>query len=134
MADLAIAAVDATRAATRSLTHSGEALAVGKAVYHKRSDGKWYLATSATEEAAACRGVVVTPAAGADLPFEVATGGDLDVGVATADGTIYAVSDNPGGICPIADKGTGDHVTVIGVGKPGNVLGLHLWRTGVAIP
>jgi len=136
MADLTITAANvvASSNATRDIGTAGETIAAGKAVYLSSTTNKWMLAdsNSATVEARKATAVALNGAS-LNQPVSVQKGGDVTIGAVLTSGTSYYLSDTPGGICPLADVGTGEYVNVIGVAKSASLLSLIFAFPGVAL-
>lgn len=136
MADLSITAanVAAGADAVTELMTAAVAVTAGQAVYRDESTGKVGLAdsNSATAQVREVYGVTLNPAA-ANQPVLVQKGGSITIGATLTAGVAYYLSDTPGGLCPVADVGSGEYVTLIGVATTSAVLKLTLTRTGVAL-
>lgn len=135
MSDLAITAalvVPGSNASTENGT-AGEAITAGKQVYKSSTTNKWMLSdsNSATVEA---RRPTHTALTGSSLnqPIVVQKSGDITIGATLTPNTPYFASDTPGGICPIADVGTGEYLTQIGIARTAAILQLAYQTTGVA--
>lgn len=98
----------------------GEAVTAGQPVYLKSSDGKYYLALSAgTVAQAAAVGIAAADgSAGQSVPI-YSNGTRFAGGASFTVGIPYFVSNNPGGIAPFADLGSGDFVTMLGYSPDG---------------
>jgi hypothetical protein len=135
MSDLSVTAASVLKGSNATIEHgiSGETIAQGKQLYKSSSTGKWMLAdsNSATVEA---RTPTATALCGASLdqPITVQKRGDITIGATLVANTAYYMSDTPGGICPLADVGTGEYMTLIGIAKSTTVLTLAYESTGVA--
>ena len=130
MADLAITAsqVLANTNALVERHEAGAALTPGQAVYLD-SDGTWKLAQhdSTAIESGSGGGLAITlstASAGQDVLLARRGTITLGAGAAPAAGEIYCVSATAGGICPEADVGAADYVSILGVGLSGNKLAL----------
>ena len=133
MADLVITPADVVRY-DGSQTDSGiagEAITAGQTLY-KHSDGKLYKADCSTAVKARAVGVALNGAA-ANQPVAFIRSGGLNPGAAVAVGTIYGVTDTAGGIGPVADRGTGDYLTILGVAVTTSRIDLNINRSEVAI-
>lgn len=134
MADLSITPADvATVAGSGETFESGEAGAAidaGESVYRSAADNEWYLADASAAATARARGVAVCSAAAGQRVI-VQTKGKVDLGAGTQ-GETYVVSATAGGIAPIADLGSGEFVTVLGVCDSGNELQLNPWASEIA--
>lgn len=102
---------------------AGETVAAGKAVYKASATSKWMLAdsNSATAEARYATGISLNGAS-LNQPLAVHTGGDISIGGTLTAGGAYYLSDTPGGICPVADVGSGEYVCLLGLAKSPTVL------------
>jgi len=136
MADLTItaASVIAGDNAARAAGTAGEAITAGKAVYLAAATKKWMLAdsNSATAEARRATGIALNGAS-LNQPVDVATGGDVTLGAVLTAGTAYYLSDTAGGICPLADVGSGEYVCLLGLAKSTSVLALDIQFPNVAL-
>lgn len=136
MVDLTVTATSVV-AGSNSVTESGlagEALAAGKAVYKAAATKKWMLAdsNSATAEARVAVGIALSGAA-LNQPVVVHKFGDITIGATLTAGTAYYLSDTPGGICPVADIGTGEYVCLLGLAKSTTVLAVDVQFPNVAL-
>lgn len=136
MADLSItaASVVAGANALKKDGVAGEAITAGKAVYLAAASKKWMLAdsNSATAEARQAGGVALNGAA-LNQPVAVQASGDLTIGATLTPGAAYYLSDTPGGICALADVGSGEYVCQIGLAKSASVLAIGIQFPGVAL-
>lgn len=136
MADLTItsASVVAGADATRKDGLAGEAITAGKAVYQSSATKKWLLADSdsATAEARRAGGIALNGAA-LNQPIAVHVAGDITIGAALTPGTAYYLSDTAGGICPLADVGSGEYVCQLGLAKSASVLAVSIQFPGVVL-
>ena len=66
-------------------------------------------------------------------PLKVLRSGDITVGAVLTAGVAYYQSDTPGGICPVADVGSGEYATIIGMAKTTSVLAVQIQASGVAL-
>jgi hypothetical protein len=115
---------------------SGATIAAGKVVYLDSTTNTWLLADSDSATAAA-RGStddlgIALNGASAGQPVDVQVAGDVTLGAVMTAGVTYYLSDDPGGICPIADLATGDYYVVLGVAKSTSVLAFDPAYSGVA--
>lgn len=113
---------------------AGEGLNQGRAVYKSSSTNKWMLAdsNSATAEARVATGIALN-GAGLDQPVDVQTGGLITIGATLTPGVAYYLSDTPGGICPVADVGSGEYAEIIGIATSATVMRLLFAASGVAL-
>jgi hypothetical protein len=134
MADLVITAASVIAGSDAKIVHgrAGEALAQGKQAYLDSTSKKWMLAdnNAATADVRAATGTVLNAAA-LNQPIAIATDGQVTIGATLVPGTDYYLSDTAGGICPIADIGTGEYVCRVGVALSATVLDLDYKYTGV---
>lgn len=125
MADLTITATSVIASSGgKEQGVAGEAITAGKAVYKSSTSKKWMLAdsNSATAEARKATAVALNGAA-LNQPIVVALpGSDITIGATLTAGTAYFLSDTPGGICPLADVGSGEYVCQLGFAKSTTVL------------
>lgn len=135
MTDLSITAASVVPGADADIVHgtAGETIAAGKAVYKSSTTKKWMLAdsNSGTAEARTALGVSVNGAA-LNQPVSVQRSGDITIGATLTAGLAYYLSDTPGGICPVADVGSGEYVCLIGMAKSTSVLDIAIQAPGVA--
>jgi len=136
MADLTITAanvVAGSNAVIESGT-AGETITAGKPVYKSAATKKWILAdsNSATAEVRQSTGIALNSAA-LNQPVSVHKFGDLTMGATLTAGTAYFLSDTPGGICPLADVGSGEYVCQLGLAKSTTVLAVDIQYPGVAL-
>ena len=135
MTDLSITAANVVAGADADIVHgiAGETIVAGKGVYRSSTTKKWMLAdsNSATVEARTAQGVSLN-AASLNQPLTVQRSGDITIGATLTAGLAYYLSDTPGGICPIADVGSGEYVCLIGLAKSTTVLDIAIQAPGVA--
>jgi hypothetical protein len=136
MADLTITAANVVAGANSSAVTgvSGETIAAGKSVYLNSTTKKWMLAdsNSATAEARKATGIALNGAS-LNQPIAVHKLGDITIGAALTAGTAYYLSDTPGGICPLADVGSGEYVCLLGLAKSTSVLSVDIQYPGVSL-
>ncbi len=136
MTDLTITAASVLAGANASRKDgiAGEAIAAGRAVYQAAASKKWMLAdsNSATAEARRATGIALNGAA-LNQPVSVQTAGDVTIGATLTPGTAYYLSDTPGGICPVADIGSGEYVCLIGLAKSATVLAIDVQFPNVSL-
>lgn len=80
---------------------------------------------------APCRGIALHGASSGQ-PLRVQTGGSITIGATVAVGALYVVSLTAGAIAVYGDLGSGDYVTIIGVGASSTVISLNIFRSGIA--
>lgn len=136
MADLVITA-SAVLAGAASRTENGvagEAITAGKLVYRDATTNKYMMSDSnaAAASARVVRGVALNGASDGQ-PLQIARpGSEVTMNAVLTAGVTYYLSDTPGGICPLADVGTGENFTPIGVAKSTTVLVFNPTVSGVA--
>lgn len=136
MADLTItaASVVADSGASRVVGQAGETIAAGKTVYLSAVTKKWMLADSNSVVSGANKaGGIALNGAALNQPVSVATSGDITIGATLTAGSVYALSETPGGIQPTTDLGSGENVCVLGVAKSASVLALSIQAPGVTL-
>lgn len=136
MADLTITAalVLAVAGSSSEMALAGEAIAAGKPLYKSSTTSKFMLAdsNSATAEARRATHISLNNAA-LNQPVVGHKGGDIDFGAdILTPGVAYYLSDTPGGICPVADVGSGEYVCQLGLAKTARVLAFVPQFPGVA--
>lgn len=136
MSDLSITAANVVAGSnsTRDIGTSGETIAAGKAVYKSSTTGLWMLAdsNSATAEAKSADGIALCGSS-AGQPIVVHTSGPITIGATLTAGTAYYLSDTAGGICPLADVGSGESVCLIGIAASTTVLNVSIQSPGVTL-
>lgn len=136
MADLTITAANVVAGADAPKEHgiAGETLTAGQAVYKASATKKWMKAdsNSATAEVRQATGIALTGSA-LNQPIVVLKSGDVTIGATLTAGAAYYLSDSPGGICPLADVGSGEYVCLIGLAKSTTVLTINIQYPGVAL-
>ena len=87
---------------------------------------------SATAEARKATGIALNGAS-LNQPITVHEFGDLTLGATLTPGTAYFLSDAAGGICPLADVGSGEYVCQLGIAKSATVLAVDIQFPNVAL-
>lgn len=136
MADLTItaASVVAGAGANRVSGTAGETITAGQALYKAPTTGL-YMKSDADSVTAAAREVdgIALNGAAVNQPVQVQTSGPLTIGATLTPNTPYYLSGAAaGGICPLADVGTGEYLVQIGIAKSASVLDVEIQATGVA--
>lgn len=136
MADLAITAANVVAGTDARIKRgtAGTTITAGKMVYLNSTTRKYHLADSndATAEVRKSTGMALNGAS-LDQPLAVLEGGDVTMNAILTAGTEYFLSDTPGGICPLADVGSGEYVCAIGIAKTTTVLAVNLQFPNVAL-
>src|SRR5688572_4749253 len=134
MADLTITAANVLLSSGRTDTGTaGATITAGQAIYIDASDSnKLKLAQSDGTAAEAAAVGIALHAALAGQPLTYAKhGAVIDIGATTAAGLLYYLSNTAGGVCPVADLGSADYVTVLGYGNDtSGAFTVHILATG----
>jgi len=137
MADLNITTANVLSGAGAGISHrtAGALVTAGQIVYRDPADGmKCKLAdnNSATPAVRAPKGIALNGAANGQ-PLALHEKGPITIGAVLAPGTVYYLSDTPGGICPVADLAAGEYVTIIGIAISASVLDVNIQQSGAAL-
>ncbi len=136
MTDISITAANVQRSSSSQteVGTAGATITAGQAVYKASATGKYLLAdsNSGTAEARTPRGIALNGAADGQ-PLMIQRSGDITIGGTLTAGVAYYLSDSPGGICPVADVGSGEYSVVIGMAKSTSVLAVNIQASGVAL-
>lgn len=136
MADYAITPASVLPGSGASLRHvtAGATITAGKAVVLDPATGKWVLADS-NHATAALRvpGGIALNGASDGQPLTVAAGGPVMLGAVLTAGVAVYLSDTPGGLCPVADVGSGERAVLVGMAESTSVLEVAVQDSGVAL-
>lgn len=136
MSDYVITAASVLPGAGRSPSHgiAGATITAGKAVVIDPTTNKYVLSDS-NSATAALRGVdgIALNGASDGQPLAVHTKGPLTLGAVLTAGVAVYASDTPGGLCPVADVGSGEYSTIIGIATSTSVLDVDIQESGVAL-
>lgn len=136
MTDVSITAANVVAGENASVERgtAGATITAGQVVYLDSADRRYKLAdsNSATAAARAPRGIALNGAASGQ-PIAVQTAGDLTIGGTLTAGVAYYLSDSPGGVCPVADIGSGEYSVLLGMAKSASVLAVNIQASGVAL-
>lgn len=136
MTDLVItaASVVGSSNAGRSDGVAGETIAAGKAVYKSSTTGLYMLAdsNSATAGARLPLGIALNSAS-LNQPLAIHIDGPITIGATLTAGLAYYLSDTPGGICPVADVGSGENSVLIGLATSTTLLDVDIQTSGVQL-
>jgi len=136
MADITITAtsVVAGSNATRDAGIAGETITAGQVLYLAAATNKWMKADSnaGTAEARTPKAIALNGAS-LNQPVAILKAGDITIGATLTAGVAYYLSDTPGGICPVADVGSGEYPCIIGIAKSTTVLAVNFQPAGVAL-
>jgi|TARA_Y100000310_G_scaffold51927_1_gene47800 predicted transcriptional regulator len=135
MADVSVTAANVSAAVSAVIgsATAGATITAGQSVYINTSDNKAYLADADTLAASAAAGIALNGASDGQ-PIDYIQVGNVDVGGTLTLGAVYVVSTTAGGIAPLADLGTGDYVTVLGVATATDNLLVNLIVSNTAEP
>lgn len=135
MADIAITAANVVAGSNASIEngHAGAAITAGQWVYLDTATNTYKLADSDSVTALVrqARGVALNNAASGQ-PLAVQRGGDITMGGTLTAGVAYYLSNTPGGMCVVADVGSGEYVCLLGLAKSATVLMIGIEYPGVA--
>lgn len=136
MADLSItaASVLAGTGADVESGRAGAAITAGQIVYRDSATGNYLLAdsNSATAAARRPRGIALHAAASGQ-PLAVHKEGPITIGATMIAGVAYYLSDTPGGLAPVADVGSGEYSSIIGIATSTTVLDVKIHSSGAAL-
>lgn len=136
MADLVITAANVAAGSGAKIEHgtAGAAVTAGQAVFLD-TDNTYKLAdaNSVTPAARVDSGIALHAAA-AGQPLAVCSNGPITIGATVSVGVGYYLSNNPGGICPVADLASGSYPNFLGFATSTTVIDLSIEAAGVALP
>ena len=127
--------LQATGATTEVVTY-GATITQGQAVYLDTTTSTWKLADAdATVLTAAVGGISLTSGV-ATQKGVICTAGNINPGATVAIGTAYALDGAgvAGAIAPIADLGSGDWVSILGIATTTSNILLKINVSGVQVP
>lgn len=136
MTDISITAANVARASSSGTEQgtAGATITAGQVVYLDAADNKYKLAdsNSATVAARTPVGIALNGASNGQ-PLAVHKRGSITIGGTLTPGVAYYLSDTPGGICPVADVGSGEYATLLGIASSASVLKVDIQESGVAL-
>lgn len=136
MADLSITAANCVPVAPYTIKYgiAGATIAAGKPIYLDSATNTWKLADSngASDEIRKATALALTGSS-AGQPIAYMTEGDVTLGATMTAGIVYYLSDTAGGICPVADVGSGEYVCTVGVATSTTVMRLGFNYSGVSL-
>ena len=137
MTDISITAANVVAGADPTKEHgiAGATITAGQVVYRDATTRQYMLAdsNSATAAARQPRGIALHGAS-ANQPLTIQKEpGDITIGATLTAGVTYYLSDTPGGICPLADVGSGEYACVVGIAKSTSVLSLGFNYSGATL-
>jgi hypothetical protein len=117
MADLTITVADVKKTDSTSIAEgiAGATITAGQPVYKDSTASNKLKPADADVLASAAAVGIALHGASADQPLKYATSGNLTLSAVMTAGAVYVVSTNAGGIAPVADLGSGDYVTLLGI-------------------
>lgn len=134
MADLTITAANVVAGSNARTEHgiAGATITAGQAVVFNTATKRWVLADAdhATAALRIARGIALNGASSGQ-PITVQTSGPITIGATLTPGVGYYLSGTPGGVCPVADVGTGENVCLLGLAASATVLNLDIQNPGV---
>lgn len=112
---------------------AGETITAGQVLYKDTSTNRWMKADSnaATALARTPTAIALNGAANGQ-PIGVQKSGTITIGATMTAGVTYYLSDTPGGICPLADVGSGEYFAIIGIATTTGILKLSFNYSGVS--
>ena len=111
----------------------GATITAGQVLYLDGSDNKAKLADADAAGKKTVYGIALDSGSDGDTGDVALSGSVINLAVTVGVGTPYFLSSNAGGICPLADVGTGEDVDFLGVGKTaGGQLAVHIFNSGIA--
>jgi len=136
MVDIVITAANVVAGAGALPEHgvAGASITAGQQVYLDSATSKYLLAdsNSSTPAARTPRGFALNGAAN-NQPLAVHKKGPLTIGGTLVPGVAYYLSDTPGGLCPVADVGSGEYSCLVGIATSATVLEVNIQPSGVAL-
>lgn len=111
---------------------AGAAITAGQAVYRDTA-GLYQLADSNGAAALRVPRGIALNSAGANQPLAIQRQGDITIGATLTAGVTYYLSDTPGGICPLADVGSGEYACIVGIAKSTTVLAIGINASGATL-
>jgi hypothetical protein len=135
MADVSITAANVV-AVSGAQTTQGFALATitaGQVVYRDATTQNFGLADNNGATATLTPVGIALNGAAANQPLSVLTHGSITIGGTLTAGVAYYLSDTPGGICPVADIGSGETATLIGIATSTAILKVDINPSGVTL-
>lgn len=136
MTDIVITATSVVAGSNATTEHrtAGETITAGQVVYIAAATGLVMKADSNSASAEARQPIGIALNGGAIYqPIVVQTSGSLTIGATMTAGIAYYLSDTPGGICPVADVGSGEYPCVVGIATSTTVLKIGFQYSGVAL-
>jgi len=135
MADLTITPANVIAGSNAKLGSgtAGASITAGQALYYDSTSGTYKLADSDASAATADAVGIALHAAASGQPIQFAKSGSITIGATLTAGTAYYLSNTAGGICPVADVGSGEKVVLLGLASSTTVLELDIQKPGVTL-
>lgn len=136
MADLTITAASVLAGAGARVRHlvAGATITAGQVVYVGAGDVALLADNNSATAAARVPAGIALNGGATGQPVAVAVvESDVTIGATMTAGVAYYLSDTPGGICPVADVGSGEYPAVVGMAISTTVLRLVMTSAGVAL-
>ena len=136
MTDISITAANVVAGSGASVEHgiAGSTITAGQVVYRDGTTSEYLLAdsNSATAAARSPRGIALNGASD-NQPLAILRSGPVTIGGTLTAGVAYYLSDTPGGICPVADVGSGEYSVLLGMATSTSVLDVDIQASGVSL-
>lgn len=134
MVDLSITAASVVPGSNATVEKgtAGATITAGQAVYKDGTTSKFKLADANGSGTRSVYGIALNGASDGQ-PLAVVRAGDVTIGATLTAGVAYYLSENAGGIAPIADIGSGDDPIIIGMAKSTSVLTVDVQDPGVTL-
>lgn len=134
MADLTVTAANvATVSGTTANVTAGATITAGMLVYKNLTTGEYEGCDADASATAELVGVALNGASDGQ-PLAIQTDGVVNAGATVTVGQIYVVSTTVGGIAPYSDLGSGDYVTIFGIGKTAATILIGISISKIAKP
>lgn len=136
MADLSVTAGSVVKVDGSTVDGTaGATITAGQACYYDSATATWKLALDGTAEQAGASGLgIALNGASSGQPIKIQNSGTCTIGATVTVGQVYCLSDNAGGVCPYSDLGSGDRVTILGVGTTTGRIFLQPLVSGIQKP
>ena len=133
-ADLTITAANviAGSGAKKTTGTAGASVTAGQVVYLDSATNSYKLADNDAAGAKSPAGIALHASASGQ-PLTILSKGPVTIGATVTAGNPYYLSNTAGGICPFADLGTGETVTLIGLATSASVIDVNLQESGVTL-
>ncbi len=136
MVDIVITAANVVKSSNAVLETgtAGATITAGQAVYLDTADQKYKLADSNSATPAIRQPVGIALNGAADgQPLTIIKSGNVTIGATITAGVALYLSDTPGGICVVADVGSGEYACIIGIATTTTILAVGIQYSGVAL-